>query len=228
MFNLKRFILFVAFLFTTHLFAQLNSGQINGRIILSNNTPASFVNIKLKASGINTIADNAGQFNFKQLPALEDSIFISGIGLIPFQKQIKLGANQQLDLGIILINFEKNSLPNVEITGRGANSYKSDYSFAATKTQTNLIDIPQSLSTVTKELINDKMQLHLTDALDNVAGVTHYSGFEEYNIRGLHAENARLINGLRTFNTSLTSPLLVNICPSSNQCRLLVVERFVV
>ena len=211
MINLKRFISIVSVLFISNLYAQPNSGQINGRIILSNNTPASFVNIKLKASGINTIADNEGYFNMKQLPALDDSIIISGIGLIPFQKQIKLGNYQQLDLGIIQINFEKNSLPNIEITGRTVNSYKSDYSFAATKTQTNLIDIPQSLSTVTKELINDKMQLHLTDALENIAGVTHYSAFEEYNIRGLHAENARLINGLRTFNTSLTSPLLVNI-----------------
>ena len=55
------------------------------------------------------------------------------------------------------------------------------------------------------------MQLHLTDALEEVSGITHYSGYDEYNIRGLHADNPHLINGLRTFNTSLTTPLLLNI-----------------
>ncbi len=114
-------------------------------------------------------------------------------------------------LGNIQIQLTSIRLQNIEITGRNSRSYKSDYSFAATKTQALLIDIPQSLSTVTKELINDKMQLHLNQALENIPGVTHYSGYEEYNIRGLHAENARLINGLRSYNTSLTSPLLVNI-----------------
>jgi len=211
MHNLKCYISIIVILFGSNLFAQTNGGEISGRIYLSNSTPASFVNIKLKNAGISTIANRAGYFVLKQLPALEDSIFISGIGLIPFQKQIKLLSGQQLDLGWIQLNFDKNSLPNVEITGRTSNSYKSDYSYAATKTQTNLVNIPQSLSTVTKELINDRMQLHLNNALENIAGVTHFSGFEEYNIRGLHAENALLTNGLRTFNTFLTSPLLVNI-----------------
>ena len=195
----------------SNIIAQNRLAQLSGQVLMPDNTPAAFVTVQLKNNGITTNANENGKFMIGELPASEDSLIISGIGVVTFKQSIKLTAGHRLDLGIIQIGIVKKTLQNVEITGRLSRSYKSDYSFAATKTQTSLIDIPQSLSTATKELINDKMQLHLTNALENIAGVTHYSGYEEYTIRGLRAENARLINGLRVFNTSLTSPLLVNI-----------------
>ena len=194
-----------------NLMAQQGTAGIHGKIQATDNRPASYVTVALKGIGIVTEADVNGNFSFMHLPSLKDTLVIYGVGFVSYQQVIRLDNNQQTELGIILLYYAVNQLQNVEITGRIARSFKSDYSFAATKTQTAVKDIPQAVSSVTKELINDKMQLHLTNALENVPGITHYSGYEEYNIRGLHAENARLINGLRTFNTSLTSPLLVNI-----------------
>ncbi|MGZ3944262.1 MAG: TonB-dependent siderophore receptor [Mucilaginibacter sp.] len=103
------------------------------------------------------------------------------------------------------------SLQKVDITGKSPRSYKSTSSSFGTKMQQALIDIPQSVSTVTKELIQDKMEFTLKDAADNVAGVSQYSGYDEYTIRGFRAENARDIDGLRGYNVTYTSPLLVNI-----------------
>src|ERR1700733_6581411 len=54
-------------------------------------------------------------------------------------------------------------LQKVEITGSTASSYKSGYSFFGNKTQMAIIDIPQSISTITKELIHDKMEFTLKD-----------------------------------------------------------------
>jgi iron complex outermembrane receptor protein len=190
--------------------AQENGGILKGKIVLTNNLPASFVNVSLQKNKNQTIADQNGNFIFKQLPNLSDTILITGIGLKSKKQFIQISNNDYKEINI-KIDFDINLLQNVEIFGRNAQSYKSDYSFATSKTKASISEIPQSVSTVTKELVDDKMQMHLTDALENVSGVTHYSGYEEYNIRGLHAENARLINGLRTFNTTLTSPLLVNI-----------------
>lgn len=190
--------------------AQIKTAIFTGKIILSNNLPASYVNVSLFKNKRQTITDEFGNFKLKQLSELADTILITGIGLIPKKLFIQISYNEQKDVEI-KIEFDKNLLQNVEIFGRNAASYKSDYSFATSKTKATISEIPQSVSTVTKELITDKMQMHLSEVLENVSGVTHYSGYEEYNIRGLHAENARLINGLRTFNTSLTSPLLVNV-----------------
>ena len=80
-----------------------------------------------------------------------------------------------------------------------------------TKTQTASIDIPQSISAIAKELIKDKMNFTLKDAASEVVGVNQYSGYDEYSIRGFKAENARLINGLRGYNTTYASAMLVNV-----------------
>src|ERR1700744_3188344 len=102
-------------------------------------------------------------------------------------------------------------LQKVEITGSKSSSYKSNYTFFGNKTQTTILDIPQSISTVTKEMIHDKMEFTLKDVVDDVAGVNQYSGYDEYTIRGFRAENARDVNGLRGYNSTYTSSMLVNI-----------------
>ena len=109
------------------------------------------------------------------------------------------------------MNIQFSQLQDVEISGRIAKSYKSDYSFFSTKTEAAFKDIPQTISTVTKELISDKMELTLKDAAVDVAGVNQYSGYDEYTIRGFRAENAQDINGLRGYNSTYTSNMLVNI-----------------
>lgn len=103
------------------------------------------------------------------------------------------------------------TLQLVEVLGRTQKSYKSDYSFFGSKTETPVIGIPQSISAITKELVQDKMEFTLKDAASGVAGVNDYSGYDEYTIRGFRAENARDINGLRGYNTTYTSATLVNV-----------------
>ncbi len=210
--KIARFIFFILFLCPQNIFSQTeNSGIIKGNIFTTDGKPAAYVTIELKKLGKIFAAEKNGSFIIQNLPALNDTMTISGVGLVTYKKYIQLNAAQTLDLGSITLEYNIVQLQDVEITGRIAQSYKSDYSFAGTKIQTALKDIPQSVSTVTKELIKDKMDLHLADALDDVAGVTHYSGYDEYSIRGLRAENPHLINGLRTYNTSLTNPMLVNV-----------------
>lgn len=205
-------LLFGLLLFIPNIFSQTNNGSnIKGKVASSENKPAAYVTIELKIAGKKTVADKNGFFILEQLPKLNDTLIITGIGFITYKLFVHVDAAQILDIGTVQLDYAIAQLQEVEIIGRIAQSYKSDYSFAGTKTQTAVKDIPQSVSTVTKELIKDKMGIYLPDALENVAGVNRYSGYDEYTIRGFRAENPHLINGLRTYNTSLTSPMLVNI-----------------
>jgi iron complex outermembrane receptor protein len=102
-------------------------------------------------------------------------------------------------------------LQEVEVRGRTIQSYKSDYTFLSTKTQTAFKDEPQTVSTITKEMISDRMEFTLKEAADEAAGVNHCSGYDDYTILGFKAENARLINGLRGYNTTYTSTMLVHV-----------------
>lgn len=101
-------------------------------------------------------------------------------------------------------------LPTIEVKGKLGKAYNDNYSYLLMKTQATVLQTPASVSVITNELIKDKLQYSLKDISTDVAGVTNYSGFDEYTIRGYRAENARLFNGLRGYNSKFASPMLVN------------------
>ncbi len=190
---------------------QPSNGVIKGRIIAPDNKPLPYATLLLKSYRKKTVSDKNGNFELNGLPTLKDTLLISSVTIKTYKIPVSVNGGNELNIGDIQVQYSVEKLQDVEITGRIAQSYKSDYSFLGTKTQTALKDIPQSISTVTKELIKDKMEFRLKDALDDVAGVNQYSGYDEYAIRGFRADNAHLINGLRAYNTALTNPMLVNI-----------------
>jgi iron complex outermembrane receptor protein len=184
---------------------------LKGQAVTEGKLPAAFVTIQLEKLKLKTTADNNGYFALHVQGDVNDTLVITGVGITTYKQAVTLKNGQVFNTGIIVVQYHTGMLPGVEITGRMAQSYKSDYTYVGTKTPTALKDIPQPISTITKELIEDKMDLRLKDAVDDVAGVNMYSGYDEYSIRGFRADNAHLINGLRAYNTTLTSPFLVNI-----------------
>jgi iron complex outermembrane recepter protein len=190
--------------------AQQNMGILKGRVLAADGSPA-FVSVWLKKNHKTVMADSKGNFNFQHLSILSDTLIISSVNAQPYKQAVNMEASGITDLGEIKLNFNIAQLEDIEVKGRIAHSYKSDYSYLGTKTQTALIDVPQSISSITKELIEDKMELTLKDAISDAAGVNQYSGYDEFSIRGFRADNARMFNGLRGYNTTFTSPLLVNV-----------------
>jgi iron complex outermembrane recepter protein len=188
-----------------------STGSIKGNVLTVSGEPASAVNVELKKLGRIEVTDANGNFKFRHLLFMSDTLVISSVGSNFYKQEVILKSGQSLDLGTIRLSNKITQLQTVEIKGRVSQSYTSDYSFFGNKTQTPVKDIPQSISTVTKELIHDKMEFSLKNAMDEVAGVSQYSGFDEYTIRGFRAENSRDINGLRGYNSTYTSAMLVNI-----------------
>jgi iron complex outermembrane recepter protein len=193
------------------LFSQNPTGSIRGTILLTDGESAQGVTVFLKKTGKITTTNNKGIFVFDKLPTGTDSLIITSVGSRAFGQEVDLISGQSLNMGTIHLTRSVARLQTVEINGRLSQSYKSDYSFFGAKTETPAKDIPQSISTITKELIHDKMEFTLKDAVGDVAGVNQYSGYDEYTIRGFRAENARDINGLRGYNTTYTSNMLVNV-----------------
>lgn len=112
--------------------------------------------------------------------------------------------------------IKKDSIPvtiqTVEITGRKSKDYISDYSFAATKIAMKNKDLPLTLNTVTKELINDRQAFRLGDVLKNVAGVSNVSFYNQYSIRGISQnEEGQIINGMRTRQYYFLQPMTPHI-----------------
>jgi iron complex outermembrane recepter protein len=197
-------------MFSLEGFAQKNTGSLKGRILAPNGRPA-YVTVELKNRKKITVTDNNGDFKFQNLPALQDTIIITSAESKAYRQHVTVGNGEVVTLDDIHLLFNIGQLQDIEVRGRLAHSYKSDYSFMGTKTQAASVDIPQSISAITKELIKDKMDFTLKDVAGDAAGVNQYSGYDDYSIRGFKAENARLINGLRGYNTTYASAMLVNV-----------------
>jgi iron complex outermembrane receptor protein len=210
--TLKIIFFLLTLMVNTHALSQsTNYGILKGTILSNDDKPAPFLTVELQRLKLKTQTNSEGNFVFHHLATTEDTLLITGIGYKIYKQFIHLDTTHTLSVGIIKLEYTVSQLQDVEIRGRIAQSYKSDYSFFSTKTETSSEDIPQSISTVTKELIRDKMELTLKEAADNVPGVNQYSGYDEYTIRGFRAENAHNINGLRGYNNTYTSSMLVNI-----------------
>lgn len=185
-------------------------GRLKGSVKTANGAPAQFVTVGIK--GIkSTQTDLNGQFLLEELPEGSHTVFVSLIGTKAQSRVVKIlkGKTSEMQLSLVA---DDNVLQQVEVTGRKAVGYKSDYSFSATKTQMALKDIPQTVSTITKELIQDRQAVRLNDVVQNIAGVSQFSVYDDITIRGFRSSrgNNRLLNGMRMSNNWI-SPLLVNI-----------------
>ena len=138
-------------------------------------------------------------------------------------KKVLLASSLMTFIGVFGQEVVKDSLTNpektlqtLEIVGRARNDYNSDYSFSSSKIALKNMEVPQSISTVTKELLSDRQVFRMGDALKNVTGVSTTSYYSHYSIRGVtqgwgNRDNNRLINGMTAFSSYITPPLTINL-----------------
>ncbi|MBD2081994.1 TonB-dependent siderophore receptor [Leptolyngbya sp. FACHB-17] len=88
----------------------------------------------------------------------------------------------------------------VVVTGDQESGYRAPSAATATRTDTPLRDIPQSIQVIPRQVIQDQQVTRIGDAVRNVSGVTVLQGYggstDRYTIRGLEA-SSNLRNGFR-------------------------------
>ena len=187
------------------------TGSIKGNVKDPEGKVAEFVNVRIKETGKGSVTDAEGNFILKDIPDGNYTLLVSFLGLATQSRQAVISADQVLTMDFTLLP-DHTLLQQVEVTGRKENSYKSDYSFSATKVQMAVKDISQTVSTITKELIQDRQAFKLNDVVQNIAGVNQFSVYDDITIRGFRSarDTGRLLNGMRVSNNWL-SPMLTNI-----------------
>ena len=91
-------------------------------------------------------------------------------------------------------------LPTVYVTGKRTENYKVDRSSTATKTNTALRDIPQSITVIPSELIRDQSMQSMTDVIRYVPGVGTSQGENNRDtvvLRGTTSTSDFYVNGVR-------------------------------
>lgn len=191
--------------------ALAQDGTIRGQVVEHQSGEGlPGVNVGLQGSSLGATTDRQGAYVISNVPPGTYTLVASFIGYATQQREVTVpaGGTVVVDLSFTETDIE---LQEVEVTGRSATTYDAAYSFAATKTATPIIEVPQSISVVTKEVIEDQQISTLNEAVRNVSGVNTFSGYNDLVTRGFRNQNTRLINGLKTEFGFWSSPVLVHL-----------------
>ncbi len=203
-----RLLLVIALLSITLSYGQFS---IKGKIVDENKqtVPSATIIVKQKDKTQYLTASQEGSFEIAKISKGTVDITIIAIGFDNYFERLVVNENK-----VLAIEMVSNSkiLQTVEVVGRTTKKYNSDYSFSATRTAILNKDLPQSIGTVTKELMADRQAFQLADAVKIIPGVVPSSFYNQYAIRGISQnEEGQIINGMRTRQYYFLQPLTSNI-----------------
>ncbi|MEO0334504.1 MAG: carboxypeptidase regulatory-like domain-containing protein, partial [Bacteroidota bacterium] len=185
--------------------------SVNGTIVSADNTPVTGATVVATSSSgtqKGAVTDADGRFLLALNEAGNYQLTISYIGYETISRDIDLGSGNKLELGEIVLVEATQSLQSVEVVGRRRKDYNSDYSFSGSKVAMLNKELPQSISTVTKELLSDRQAFQLVDAVRTVSNVAATGIYNHYNIRGItQADDGQVVNGLRTRQYYFLQPI---------------------
>jgi len=187
--------------------AQIASNYIaEGTVIDETGKPVPNVSVTAGQKNGSTSTDQSGHYMLRLKPGKYNLLF-RFIGYKFTTTAIEISGSN-IKVATLKLIPDKNQLQDVEITGRKERSYRAKGTFSGTKTETDLRDIPQAISYVTKEVIEDQQAFRTLDLIKNVSGVNAFSYYDnDFVIRGFRSSNS-LINGLRTISNGWSSSLL--------------------
>lgn len=200
-FLIRVFLFFWAILmaFNLTLPAQTKSTILVGKVVDSIGLPLSGVNIAIKTTAVSCITDENGNFLLKVMPGnylLQASFLGYGNTETPI---ILLSQRNSI---VIKLSTTSKLMQEVTITG------VKKQSAAATRTLTQLQDIPQAITIVGQEIIRQQAAFDLSTITKNISGLNftgNYSGAgssQFFNARGFdlnESQNYRW-NGVMIWN----------------------------
>lgn len=175
------------------------TGTVKGTVSTSDGNPAGFVSIAIPGQR-STQSDIDGKFILDDIEAGIHTIVASYIGLSTQKQQVNVVAGHTTSVSFTL---SENTQTLQEVVVRyNQNAYNKPQPSSSLRIETPIIKTPQSIITVSRQLLEDQQVLVMTDAAKNVSGVTTifpYVGvYTDFNIRGSRATQNRLRNGMST------------------------------
>lgn len=178
---------------------EKQTGTVRGQVRSSDGQPAGLVTVGIRGQR-STQADEQGQFTLENIEAGTHTIIASYVGLQTQRQEVTVIPETTVNINL---TFSENAhtLREVVVTDR-QNGYHLDIPSTSLRIQTPIMQTPQSIISVGKQLLADQQALTMTDVARNVSGVTSifpYVGiYTDFNIRGTRASSNKLRNGMST------------------------------
>lgn len=183
------------------LFAQTSTGTITGRILSATSQPLSQVTVRLASSRIGTTTNDQGEFTLNNVPIGTQTLVMSRIGHVRNRQTVTVTANQTTHLADVVLSETTETLQ--EVTVEGKNSYKADVPSPSLRVKTPLIELPQNIQVVNRQLLADQQIFDMLEGVSrNVSGVTrqeHWDNYSRLNMRGSRVSPFR--NGMNVTST---------------------------
>ncbi|MEM8506872.1 MAG: TonB-dependent receptor [Bacteroidota bacterium] len=166
-------------------------GQVTGTIISQNGAPVPYVSVRLKGTTFGASADTQGNFSF-YAPEGDYILVASSIGFETAERPISILADETTTVNFTLSESTQ-GLDEVTVLGNREVGYVATEQSGATFGNRDLVDIPQSVSVITQEILIDQQVRSLADLVRNDPSViaSNPPGFNEsISIRGYELDNS--------------------------------------
>ena len=164
----------------------------NGAVIVGANVEAVR---KGQDQGTTSVTDSEGQFLIA-LDAGQYEIHVRAEGFAPATKEILVSATDNSSMAIVLGLAENTATVTIVASGE----YMTDVTTSGTKTPTALRDVPQAISAVGRQQLNDQLLTNVGDVVRYQPGVSAHQGEnnrDQVIIRGQSSSADFFVNGVR-------------------------------
>ncbi len=188
---------------------QNAAAAVEGRVTDVHEQPLPGAVVTIDGTSREGVSDADGRFRIDSLGAGRYTLRVTLSGYTPATHAVELSSGESHAVSVSLAEgtyvFER-----VLVVESG---YGVKRSLTSTRTNTELRDLPQSIQVINKDLIEDQGATYLNDALRNVSGVTQFSEYLDFNIRGFRSQSdgAVKVDGLNLVHDFFVKPRLLNV-----------------
>lgn len=194
-------LILVLLLVSQALLAQ-NKGKLQGNVQSADGAPVEFVSILLKGTFKGTITNAAGNFEIGGLNPGSYTVVASFVGLNTNEQEILVEAGKTQTLDFVLTE-NSGDLQEILVSS-SRESYNESRVSSSLRINAPLIEIPQNIQVVNRDILNDQQVISMSDGLvRNVSGAVRLEHWGDLytNISARGSQVQALRNGFNVVNS---------------------------
>lgn len=188
------------------IFANEVLSAIKGKVLTSDGQPAAYVTVQIKHTHHGTLTDQNGEFVFKKIKPGHYTLLISLVGYEAVEQDVDVETDKIMQVSLQL-TASRNQMKEIIVVG-GKNKYMVNYPSSSLRLQTPLVEVPQNIQVVTKEVLKDQQIFDMMEGVTrNISGAQRIGHWDIYaNITARGSQLSAFRNGM-SVKISPWSPL---------------------
>lgn len=177
-------------------------GNIKGTVSTADGKAAEFVNISLNNTNKGASTDANGKFEIRKVAPGSYVLLASFVGFNPIERTVEVRSGETATVEFVL-NETSAQLSEVVISGE-RDGYKADSPSPSLRLQSPLLETPQNIQIVTKDILKDQQVISMSDGLiRNVSGAVRMEHWGDLytNITARGSQIQAFRNGFNVVNS---------------------------